>query len=333
MGVDAHQLVAGEGTHLHLLTVQGVGGQLGGGVVLAPGILSGAGVPSAGDGGAAAAVLNAGNDVGISAGLKGGLLADIQNGLRYISAGGFVPVADGVDAVIREGGFQTGTGVEAVNVPSVVQAHHKLFAGGICLCQQGVHALDVLLAEDALVIVQEVAVVGGHGVSVELVVHGGGVDGTGKVAALDVVGVQQDFLQGTGCHQFVELVIGKGENVGSGLRVSQNGVLGAGLGLNADIDGDVALVSILCDEGIRHFTQHGLIFFGTPHGQLDIAPAFSSGGSLTGGGGCALRCSRGSGAAAAGGQNTGSGDGTDCGEDITAGNPIFHDCVLLLIRF
>ena len=130
MGVDADQLVAGEGSHLHLLAVQGVGGQLGGGVVIAPGILRGFGVPCAGDGGAAAAVLDAGNDVCIRAGLEGGLGAHIQNCLRDIGTGGLVPVADGVDAVIGEGSLQAGTSVEAVNVPSIVQTHHELFAGG-----------------------------------------------------------------------------------------------------------------------------------------------------------------------------------------------------------
>ena len=130
VGVDADQLVTGEGSHLHLLTIQGVGGQLGGGVVIAPGLLRGFGVPSAGDGGAAAAVLDAGNDVRIRAGLEGGLGAHIQNCLRDIGAGSLVPVADGVDAVIGEGSLQAGTGVEAVNVPCIVQAHHKLLAGG-----------------------------------------------------------------------------------------------------------------------------------------------------------------------------------------------------------
>ena len=96
VGVDAHQLVAGEGAHLDLLAVQGVGWQLGGGVALAPSLLGGAGVPCAGDGGAAAAVLDGGNNVGIRTGLEAGVYGDIQNGLRYVCAGSLVPVADGV---------------------------------------------------------------------------------------------------------------------------------------------------------------------------------------------------------------------------------------------
>ena len=334
MGVDADQLVAGEGSHLHLLTIQGVGRQLGGGVVVAPSILRSIGVPCAGDGGAAAAVLDAGNDVCIRAGLEGGLGAHIQNCLRDIGTWGLIPVADGVDAVIGEGSLQAGTSVEAVNVPSIVQTHHELFAGGIGLGQQGIHAFDIILAQDALVIVEEVAVVGGHGVGVKLVVHGRGLNGACQVAALDILRVQQDFLQGTGCHQLVELVIRKGENVGSGFGVSQNGVLGAGLGLDTDLDRNVALVGILRDEGIGHLTQHGLVFLSTPHGQLDIAPAFCGGRSLTGGyGRIGLRCgrgrSRGRYSTTAGGQHSGRRHGAHSSKSVMTGNPFFHDRVLL----
>ena len=83
-------------------------------------------------------------------------------------------------------------------------------------------------------------------------------NGTSQVAALDILGVQQDLLQGTGCHQLIKLVIRKGENIGSCLGVSQNGILGTGLGLDTDLDRNVALVGILRDESIGHLTQHGL---------------------------------------------------------------------------
>ena len=326
MGVDAHQLVAGEGAHLDLLAVQGVGRQLGGGVALAPSLLGGAGVPSTGDGGAAAAVLDGGNDISIRAGLEAGVCGDIQNGLRYVCAGSLVPVADGVDTVICQRSHQTGTGVEAVNVPCVVHAHHELFAGSCSLFQHGVHALHILGAQNACIIVQEIAIVGGHGVGVKLVVHGGSAHRAGQVAALHVVRVQQHFLQRTGVHQLVQLVIGKGENVCGRLRVSQNGILCAGLRLHADLDGHIALVCILLDESICHLAQHGLILFCTPHSQLDVAPALCGRGSAAGGG------SGGSGAVgrtAAGGQHTGSSHGTHGCKEVTTRNQLFHDSVLL----
>ena len=326
MGVDAHQLVAGEGAHLDLLAVQGVGRQLGGGVAFAPCLLGGAGVPSAGDGGAAAAVLDGGNNVGIRAGLEAGVCGDVQNGLRDICAGSLVPVADGVDAVIGQRCHQTGTGVEAVNVPCVVHAHHELLPGSSSLFQHGVHALHVLGAQNACVIVQEVAVVGGHGVGVELVVQGSSAHRAGQVAALDVVRVQQHFLQRTGIHQLVQLVVCKGENICGRLRVSQNGVLCAGLGLHADLNGHIALVCILLDKGIGHLAQHGLVLFCAPHGQLHIAPALRSRCSRAGSG---SRGSSARGRAAAGSQHTGSSHSTHGSKEVTAGNQLFHDPVLL----
>ena len=326
MGIDAHQLVAGEGAHLDLLAVQGVGRQLGGGVAFAPSLLGGAGVPSTGDGGAAAAVLDGRNDISIRAGLEAGVCGDIQNGLRYVCAGSLVPVADGVDTVICQRSHQTGTGVEAVNVPCIVHTHHELFAGSCSLFQHGVHALHILGAQNACIVVQEVAVVGGHGVGVKLVVHGGSAHRAGQVAALHVVRVQQHFLQRTGIHQLVQLVVCKGENVCGRLRVGQNGVLCAGLRLHADLDGHVALVRILLDKGICHLAQHGLILFCAPHGQLHITPALRAGGSRAG---CRSRRSCTAGRAAAGGQHTGSCHSAQSGEEVTAGNQLFHDSVLL----
>ena len=90
---------------------------------------------------AAAAVLDGGNDVGIRAGLEAGVCGDVQNGLRDICTGSLVPVADGVDVVVCQCCHQTGTGVEAVDVPCVVHAHHELLPGGGSLFQHGVHGL------------------------------------------------------------------------------------------------------------------------------------------------------------------------------------------------
>ena len=326
MGIDAHQLVAGEGAHLDLLAVQGVGRQLGGGVTFAPSLLGGAGVPSTGDGGAAAAVLDGRNDISIRAGLEAGICGDIQNGLRYVCAGSLVPVADGVDTVICQRSHQTCTGVEAVNVPCIVHTHHELFAGSCSLFQHGVHALHILGAQHACIIVQEIAIVGGHGVGVELVVHGGSAHRAGQVAVLHVVRVQQNLLQSTGIHQLVQLVIGKGKNVCGRLRVGQNGILCAGLRLHADLDGHVALVRILLNKGICHLAQHGLILFCAPHGQLHVTPALRSRGSRTGSG---SRGSSARGRTAAGGQHTGSSHRTHSSKEFTAGNQLFHDPVLL----
>ena len=280
MGVDAHQLVAGERTHLDLLTVEGVGGQLGGGIVLAPLFLSHVGVPGTADGGADSAVFNAGNDVGVRRADKGAVGRNVHDGLSHIGARFLVPVADGVDAIFGQGSLQAGTGKEAVNVPAVVDRHIKGTTGGGCGGQDAVHRLGILRADDAAVVVQEIAVVGGHGVGIELAVEGGSFHRAFQIAALYIVGVEGDFLQGAGCHQLVELVISEGKNIRSGGGVGQNIVLGIGLRASTDIDGDIALVFIFFNKSIGHLAQHGLIFLCAPHGQCYITPA---GGRLSGG--------------------------------------------------
>lgn len=98
---------------------------------------------------AAAAVLDGGNNVGIRAGLEAGVCGDVQNGLRYICTGSLVPVADSVDAVLCQCCHQTGTGVEAVNVPCIIHAHHKFLPGGSSLFQHGVHGLRNFSATSA----------------------------------------------------------------------------------------------------------------------------------------------------------------------------------------
>ena len=308
MGVDAHQLVAGEGAHLNLLAVHRVGGQLGGGVVFAPGLLRDLRVPGAADGGADGAVGDAGNDVGVRRADKGAVGRNVHDGLGHIGAGRLVPVADGVDPVVGQGGFQAGAGKEAVDVPAVVQRHVKGASGSRRGRQDAVHRLGVLGADHAAVIIQEVAVVRRHGVGVELAVHAGGLHRAFQVAALDVVGVQGDLLQSAGRHQLVELVVGKGKYIRRGGGVGQDVVLGVRLRAGADVDGDVALVGVLCNESVGHLAQHRLIFFGAPHGQGNVAPAGRLPGRVAAGGigGCRAAVCRGGGAAAraaaAGGQ-------------------------------
>ena len=285
MGVDTHQLVAGEGAHLDLLAVECVGRQLGGGVVVAPLFLGHVGIPGAADGSADSAVLNAGNDVGIGGTDKSAVGRNVHDGLGHIGAGFLVPVADGVDAIFGQGGLQAGTGKEAVNVPAVVGGHIKGAAGGSSGGQDAVHRLGIFRADDTAVIVQEVAVVGGHGIGVELAIEGGSFHRAFQVAALHIVGVEGNFLQGTGGHQLVELVIGKGENIRSGGGIGQDIVLGIGLGAGTDVDGDIALVFVFFNKSISHLAQHGLIFLCAPHGQRYIAPAGGRlGGGITGGG-------------------------------------------------
>ena len=83
--------------------------------------------------------------------------------------------------------------------------------------QDAVQGLQVVLGEHGFVVVQEIAVVGGHGVAVQGPVIGRRVDGAGGVGGDDGVGVPGHFVQGVGLHQIHQLVVRKQEHVsGSG---------------------------------------------------------------------------------------------------------------------
>ena len=192
------------------------------------------------------------------------------------------------------------------------------------------------------VLAHEVAVVSGQGVSIDLAIDRGSIDRRGSVAALDIVRIQLHFLQSASLDQLVQLVIGKSINISSGGGVGQDGILGRGLGLSSQIDGDLAaVVAVLLDELVADFTQQILILFSAPHGQGNILSegsgsslvenvalsssalcgALGSGGSSLSGRGC---CAAGR-AATAGCQR----QGHDTGHGKA--QLLFHNCVLLLL--
>ena len=256
MGVDTDQFVAGEGGHLDLLTVQGVGRQLAGGVVVAPSFSSVVCTPGAVDASNQSAVLQLTGELLVLQGDETGVFADIDDSLSDISARGLVPVADGVHAVISQSQIQAGASIEAVQVPAVSNVHRDFLACGGCLVHHRVKALDIVLGEEALVVEHEVAVVSGQGVSIELAIDRGSIDRRGSVAALDIVRIQLHFLQGACLNQLVQLVIGKSKNISSGGGVGQDGILSLLFGLSAQVDGDLAaVIAVLLDELVADLTQ------------------------------------------------------------------------------
>ena len=285
MTVDADELEAGEGSHLDLLTVQGVGGQLAGGVVVAPDLGGVIGAPGAVHAGHQVAGLQLAGEGLVLQADEAGVLGDVDDGLGDVGTGGLIPVAEVGDAVLIQAQLQTGTGVEAVEVPAVGQVHGNLLAGGSSLLQHGVEALDILFGVEGAVVEHEVAIVSGQGVGIQLAVNGGGVHRRGRVAGLDVLQIHlgRNLLQSAGGHQLVQLVIRESVHIGSSLRVVQNGVLALGLGLNTNVDGQVDLILVLLDELVRDLAQQILIFLGAPHGQGDV---------LNGAGGSAFRGTR-----------------------------------------
>ena len=342
MGIDTDQFVAGEGGHLDLLTVQRVGRQLAGGVVVAPNFISVVCTPGAVDASNQSAVLQLTGELLVLQGDEAGVLTDINDSLGNVSARGLIPVADGIHAVISQAQVQAGASIEAVQVPAVRNVHRDFLACVGCLLHHRVKALDIVLGEEALVVEHEVAVVSGQGVSIQLAIDRGSIDRRGSVAALDIVRIQLHFLQSASLDQLVQLVIGKSINISSGGGVGQDGILGRGLGLRSQIDGDLAaVVAVLLDELVADFTQQILILFSAPHGQGNILSegsgsslvenvalsssalcgALGSGGSSLSGRGC---CAAGR-AATAGCQR----QGHDTGHGKA--QLLFHNCVLLLL--
>ena len=189
MGVDADQFEAGEGSHLDLLAVQGVGRQLAGSVIIAPNFSSVVCTPGAVNAGNQGAVLQLAGELFILQGKEAGVLADIDDSLGNVSARSFVPIADGAHAVISQAQVQASASIEAVQVPAVSNVHRDFLACGGCLLHHRVKALDVILGEEGLIIEHEVAVISGQGVSIQLAVQGCSVNRSCSVAALDVVSV------------------------------------------------------------------------------------------------------------------------------------------------
>ena len=94
-----------------------------------------------------------------------------------------------------------------------------LLAGGVGRGEDAIERFEVFLGEDRLVVVQEVAVIGGHGITVEHAVVGRGVDRTGGIRRDDRVGVAGHFIERIRLHEIDELVIGKHEHVRGGRGV------------------------------------------------------------------------------------------------------------------
>ena len=88
-----------------------------------------------------------------------------------------------------------------------------LLAGGVGSGKNAVERFEVFLGEHRLIVVQEVAVIGGHGVTVEHAVVGRGVDRSGVVRRDDRVGVAGHFVERIRLHKIDELVVGKDEHV------------------------------------------------------------------------------------------------------------------------
>ena len=88
-----------------------------------------------------------------------------------------------------------------------------LIAGGVDGGQNAIQSSQILLGEDGLVIIEEVAVVGGHGVAVQRALIGGRADGAGRVGGNDRLGVASHLVQSVRLDQIDQLIVREQEHV------------------------------------------------------------------------------------------------------------------------
>ena len=266
LGVHAQNLAAQEGTHLNLFAAAGEGGQLAGGVVVAQFFLHSGRNPRAADTGADGVADGALQKI-LPARKEGGMIAQRLDGFSGGQTLFVVEIADLLSVSIQRQ-LAAVAQEERGEVPAVGHVHVELlaclFGGG----QNTVQRLHVLLGQDGLVIVEEVAVVGGHGVAVQHAVVGGGVDGSGGVFGDDLIPVAGHLIQRIGLHQLDDLVVRVGEHVRRCGGILQ--ITGLRVGLAHHAVGELPLVfGMLGGKGVAKLLQQRLIGLGRPDFQFD----------------------------------------------------------------
>ena len=266
LGVHAQDLAAQEGTHLHLFAAAGESRQLAGGVVVAQLFLHGRGNPRAADTGADGVADGALQKI-LSASQESGMVAQSADGFSGGQTLFVVEIADLLSvrvqrqlaAVAQEEGSQ---------IPAVGHVHVELLAGLFGGGQNAVQRLHVLFGQDGLIIVEEIAVIGSHGIAVQHAVVGGGVDGAGGILGDDLIPVAGHFIQRVGLHQRDDLVVRVGEHVRSRGGVFQ--IAGLRIGFAHHTIGKLPLVfGMLGGKSVAQFFQHRLIGLGRPDLQFN----------------------------------------------------------------
>ena len=166
LGVDAVDLAAKERAHLNLLAVTGEGWQLAAAVVVAQLFLNRGGDPCAGHA-AGDGVADAARQNGVITGHECGVIAERPDRFRGGKAVGVVEVDDLL--AVLDGQRAAVAKEEGSQIPAVGDVHMYLLAGSVGSCQNAVQRLQVVLGEHGLVVVQEVAVIGGGNVSMDAV--------------------------------------------------------------------------------------------------------------------------------------------------------------------
>ena len=263
LGLHAQHLEAAEAGHL--IAVHG--GQLGGGVVVAEQLLGSLGIPGAiHDGGHVGGVGDGG------AVHEGGAAGQLDHALQGLQAvlGGIVHVAGGqvafVVGIIGQGAARAKE--ERGLVPAGVDLHVEALAGGLAVGQDAFQGGGI--GDDALVVVQEVAVVAGQRVGVQLVAHGDGGHGARVVLGLHDLGVGGlHDLHRAGGHHAGQLVLGEAKNVGSGVHVGDDLAGGVALAHGLNGNGHIGKLGVRGLEGLDLLV--GEVHGGVGHPDLQVA--------------------------------------------------------------
>ena len=122
----------------------------------------------------------------------------------------------------------------------------EILLGSFAVRDQLLQGVHVLLRDDALVVVHEIAVVRRQGIGVDRVPGGGGGHGTGVVIGPhEFGGARAQLHQGTGLHQAGKLILREAEDVAAGFHVRHH--LGRrvrlGNGFHRGVDHDAQLVA------------------------------------------------------------------------------------------
>ena len=249
LGLDAQQLAAVEGAHVIALAVHLEGGQVSGAQVVAQDAGHGLIGPGAGDHDGAAAV---------EAGAVRG--AEVHGGVYQLlhalggdeAVGAVEGILHGHEVAVRvgfPGGLAAGAEEEGSDVPGGgVGLHGEVLAGGLAVSHQLLQGIQVLLGDNGLVIVHEVAVIGGQGVGIQLAVDGGSSHHTGIVSSGNSLGsLHAQLVQSAGLHQTGKLILREAEQVAAGFHVGDH--LGSGVALahrlHGGVEGDAILIALV----------------------------------------------------------------------------------------
>ena len=89
----------------------------------------------------------------------------------------------------------------------------NLLAGSIGDCQDAIQSGQIFVGEDGLIVVQEIAVIRGHGVSIQGALVRSGVNGAGRVGGNNRVGIAGHLIQSVSLYQVNKLIVSEQEHV------------------------------------------------------------------------------------------------------------------------